>query len=146
VPVNWEDFEMTLTWRSDEMEYFLDLRTGEVRQYRSSVFGGDGEDLDLSEDEANEGLAEGHLVPIEPLEASVEYGWMAEFAALVTNARLRDRLEVALNGRGVFRRFKDVLASDPAQRERWFRFRDARVREAIRESHGRCWRHGAKRR
>lgn len=70
---------------------------------------------------------------IEALESSVEYGWMAEFAATVTDARLRDLLEVALDGRGAFRRFKDVLAGDAAERERWFRFRDGRVREAMRE-------------
>lgn len=36
VPVNWDDLKMALTWRSDELECFLDLRTGEVRQYRLS--------------------------------------------------------------------------------------------------------------
>lgn len=133
VPVNWDDLEMALTWRSDELEYFLDLRSGEVRQYRLSAFAGDAQDFELSEDEADAGLAEGYLVRIEPLESSVEYGWMAEFTASVTNARLRDRLEVALGGRGVFRQFKDVLVGDPAERERWFRFRDGRVREAMRE-------------
>lgn len=133
VPVNWDDLEMALTWGSDELENFLDLRTGQVRQYRVSSFAGDAQDCELSEDEADAGLAEGYLVRIEPLESSVEFGWMAEFAAAVTNARLRDRLEGALAGRGAFRRFKDVLAGDPAERERWFRFRDARVREAMRE-------------
>jgi hypothetical protein len=133
VPVNWDDLEMALTWRSDELEYFLDLRSGAVRQYRLSAFAGDAGDFELSEDEADAGLAEGYLVRIEPLEPSVEYGWMAEFAASVTDARLRELLEVALDGRGAFRRFKDVLAGDPTERERWFRFHDAQVREAIRE-------------
>lgn len=133
VPVNWDDLEMALTWRSNEVEYFLDRRTGEVRQFRLSAFAGDAQDFELSEDEADAGLAEGYLVRIEALESSVEYGWMAEFAASVTNARLRHRLEVALGGRGAFRRFRDVLTGDPAERERWFRFRDARVLEAMRE-------------
>lgn len=131
VPVNWDDLEMALTWRSDELEYFLDLRTGEVRQSRLVAVAGDAQDSELSENEADAGLAEGYLVRIEPLESSVEYGWMAEFATSVTDRRLRDRLEVALDGRGAFRRFKEVLAGDPAERERWFRFRDARVREAM---------------
>lgn len=131
VPVNWDDLELALTWRSDELEYFLDLRSGEARQYRLSVFANDAEDFDLSEDEADAGLAEGYLLRIEPLESSVEYGWMMEFAASVTNTRPRDRLEVALNGRGAFRRFEDVLAEYPAERGRWFRFRDERVRKAI---------------
>ena len=133
VPVNWDDLEMALTWRSDELEYFLDLRSCEVRQWRRRAFAGDGEDFELSEDEADARLAEGSLVRIEPLEASVEYGWMTEFTASVTNTHLRDRLEIALDGRGAFRRFKDVLAEYPPERERWFRFRDARVRKAMRE-------------
>ncbi|MGH9316937.1 MAG: UPF0158 family protein, partial [Thermoanaerobaculia bacterium] len=79
------------------------------------------------------GLAAGHLIHVEPLGSSVEYGWMAEFAGTVRDARLRDLLEVALDGRGAFRRFKDVLFDRPAERERWFAFRDGRVREAARE-------------
>jgi hypothetical protein len=131
VPVDWEGLETALTWRSDEHEFFLDVRTGEVRRYRLSVFGGDAEDNELTEDEADEGLAAGHLVRIEPIASPVEYNWMAEFAASVANARLRDRLERALDGRHPFRRFKDVLTEHPAERERWFRVHDDRMREAI---------------
>ncbi len=133
VPVDWEELETALTWRSDEHEFFLDVRTGEVRRYHLSAFGGDAEDDELTEDEADEGLAAGHLVRIEPIESSVEYDWMAEFAASVANARLRDHLERALDGRHPFGRFKDVLTEHPAERERWFRFHDDRVREAMRE-------------
>jgi hypothetical protein len=133
VPVNWDDLEMAMTWRSEELEYFLDLRSGEVRQYRSSMFAADADDVDLSEDEADEGLAEGHLVRVEPIESSVEYRWMEEFAVSVTDGRLRDLLKVALDGRGAFRRFKDVLAQYPREREQWFRFHDQRVRAAMRE-------------
>jgi uncharacterized protein UPF0158 len=132
VPINWDDLEMAMTWRSDELEYFLDLRSGEVRQHRVSAFADDADDVDLSEDEADEGLAEGHLVRVEPIESSVEYRWMEEFADSVTDARLRDLLEVALHGRGAFRRFKDVLARESHERERWFRFHDERVRAAMR--------------
>ena len=57
---------------------------------------------------------------------------MVEFAASVADAPVRDRLERALHGRGAFRRFKDVLAPHPAERERWFRFHDQQVRAAMR--------------
>jgi hypothetical protein len=81
----------------------------------------------------DEGLAAGRLIEVEPLPSSTEYGWMAEFAASVRNQRVRALLDVALDGRGAFRRFKDVLAGYPSERERWFAFRDQRVREAMRE-------------
>ena len=132
VPVDWDGLEMALTARSDEHELFLDVRTGEVRRYRLSAFDGDAADDELTEDEAAEGVAAGHLVRIEPIESSVEYDWMVEFAAAVPNARLRDRLGQMLEGRHPFRRFKDVLAQHPAERERWFRFHDERLRGTMR--------------
>ena len=131
VPVGWDDLELALTWHREEVVSLLDLRTGAVRHCRLSRFADEVEDFELSEDEVDAGEAECYLVRIEPLESSVEYGWMAEFVASVEDSRLRDRLEIALKGRGAFRQFKDGLAQSPATRERWFRFRDERVREAM---------------
>jgi hypothetical protein len=125
--------ELALTWRDGEHESYLDLRTGEIRQHRPFAFGSETDDDELSEERVEEGLATGDLVHIEPIESSVEYRWMEEFAASVGDGPLRDRLEHTLRGRRPFRRFKDALGKDPATRERWFRFHDARVREATRE-------------
>lgn len=130
VPVDWDDLEMALTWRSDEYTYYLDVHNGKVLTY--SILGS-GEDGDLSEEQVDEGLTAGRLVEVERLPSSTEYGWMAEFAASVRQPRVRDLLDVALDGRGAFRRFKDVLAGYPGERERWLAFRDERMREAIRE-------------
>lgn len=131
VPVNWDDLEMTLTANPGEWSCYLDLRTGEVQMVPVNRFGDD--DDWPSEDEIDAGLETGHLLYVEPLEASVEYGWMAKFAATVRDARLRDRLEAALDGRGAFRRFKDVLLGFPAERERWLAFHSARLHAAARE-------------
>jgi hypothetical protein len=133
VPINWDDLEIALTWRSDDIKPFLDLRTGTIRHYALSAFGIDAEELGLTEDEADRGEAEGYLVRIEPIESSVEYGWMEEFIGSVTDVRLRQHLSQALQGRRPFRRFKDALAASGAERERWFRFHDQRVRDAARE-------------
>jgi hypothetical protein len=131
VAVSWDDLEMALTGNPDSWTYYLDVRTGEVQMVPVDRLGVDG--AWPSADDIDEGLDAGHLVPVEPLGSSVEYGWMAEFTATVTDARLRDRLEVALDGRGAFRRFKAALLADPAARERWFAFRDPRLRLAARE-------------
>lgn len=131
IPVNWDDLEMALTTNADEWTCYLDLRSGEVQMVPVDRLGVDGEWP--SEDEIDEGLDAGHLIHVEPLGSSVEYGWMAEFTATVGDARQRDRLEVALDGRGAFRRFKNVLLDAPAERERWFVFRSERLGAAARE-------------
>ncbi|MBI2527310.1 MAG: hypothetical protein HYV93_15155 [Candidatus Rokubacteria bacterium] len=131
IPVNWDDLEMALTANGDEWTGYLDVRSGEVLMVPVDR-SGDGDDWP-SEDEIDAGLDAGHLIPVEPLGSRVEYGWMAEFAATVGDARLRDRLEIALDGPGAFRRFKHALLDSPTERERWFAFRDERLREAARE-------------
>lgn len=130
-PVNWDDLEMALTTNPVELTCYLDVRNGDVQMLPIGRFG---EDEGLpSEEEIDADLAEGHLIHVEPLGSSVEYGWMADFIGTVGNARLRDLLEVALAGRGAFRRFKDVLHDHPAERERWFASRDGHVRAAARQ-------------
>jgi len=59
------------------------------------------------------------------------YNLMVDFAATVRDPHLRELLEVALDGRGAFRRFRDVLARYPDERERWFEFRDNQTRRQI---------------
>jgi hypothetical protein len=130
-PVNFDDLGMALTADPAAWSYYLDRRSGEVQMVPVDRL--DDEGTWPSGDEIDAGLDAGQLIPIEPLGSSVEYGWMVEFAASVADARLRDRLEVALAGRGAFRRFKNTLLDDLVERERWFAFRDARLREAARE-------------
>jgi hypothetical protein len=131
VRVDWDDLETALTANPDEWRCYLDARSGEVQMTLADPFGAD--DEWPSEEEIDEGLAAGRLIPVEPLGSAVEYGWMAEFTETVRDSRLRDLLEVALNGRGAFRRFKTVLNDYPGERQRWFTFRDARLQEAARE-------------
>lgn len=61
------------------------------------------------------------------------YHDMEEFIATVDKSGFRVSLERAIQGRGAFRRFKDVLAQSFHERERWFRFKAARVEERVRE-------------
>jgi hypothetical protein len=104
VPVNWGDLEKALTSNVDEWACYLDVRNGGVQMAPIDSYG-DSDDRPSAEDVDAE-LAAGHLIPIEPLGSSIEYGWMTEFAESVADARVRARLEMALDGRGAFRRFK----------------------------------------
>lgn len=133
VPVDWDGLELALTMPSDEWASYLDVRTGAVHMWRTDTFGAEREDEELSEEEIEDGLADGSLVPVEPLPSSVEFEWMAEFADTVAGPRLRPSLQAALARSRPFRRFKDALAGDPRERERWFAFQAERLHEAMRE-------------
>jgi hypothetical protein len=130
IPIDWDELEIALTMHMEEVSNYLDLRTGRVELAANELLGND---AGLSEEEVQTGFLKGYLIHIEPLSSSVEYGWMVEFAETVADRRLREKLDVALDGRGAFRRFKDVLADYPAERERWFAVHDTRLRQAMEE-------------
>lgn len=119
VPIDWDDLEIALTMHSDEQTSYLDLRTGKVELGSNEVIGSD---VGLSEEEVETGFTEGYLIRVEPLSSQIEYRWMAAFAETVADRRLREMLDLALDGRGAFRRFKAVLSDYPVERERWFAY------------------------
>ncbi len=85
------------------------------------------EDQELNPDEGD------RYLPITVRETRAAYRTTVDFAETMKSGELRERLEVALHGKGAFRRFKDVLLGYPRERERRFEFEQARLREAIEE-------------
>ena len=71
------------------------------------------------------------MIRVPQADSHDEYNLMVEFAATVRDRHVRELLEVALDGRGAFQRFKKVLARYPKERERWFAFRDEDLRRQI---------------
>ena len=68
-----------------------------------------------------------------------EHRWMMEFAREVRSFRLKQKLYLALRGRGACQRFKEILKEAPEDGKRWQEFHHARWEELIQswlESHG----------
>lgn len=92
---------------------YVDLETGEV----ITVI--DGEEDSYTDNELR-------YLPI-PQGGSIEgYQDMVDFIETVEDRKLRDLLEVAINGRGAFGRFKNVLLRSEYESEltRWYTYRD----------------------
>ena len=85
----------------------------------------------LLEADAVEGGLGTRFLRVPEADSREGYGEMQAFIETVSSPRLQERLWAAIRGRGAFRRFKDVLASAPAERERWFAFKDARLRQRV---------------
>lgn len=116
IPIHWDDLESAFERNSPDTESFLDAITGHV----VSIVAGDPEAPVLKEKVAT---SIQNYVRVEPASSREQYRWMERFVASVAEAPLRDRLIMAIDGKGAFRRFKDVLVAYPAERERWFTYR-----------------------
>ena len=109
---------------SYEVEYYLDLETGEI------LFVSEG--MDDAETGKLKNQIEEELDRYEPIskaESFERYRDMQAFIATVEDDHLSELLEVAINGKGAFRRFKDLLLNYPKEREKWFEFRDGSMEE-----------------
>jgi hypothetical protein len=70
-------------------------------------------------------------IPIEAIPSRIQYQWLDTFIKSVDDPTVRGRMEAAVNGKGAFRRFKDILLTLPDERRRWFEFRDKLLRERL---------------
>lgn len=55
------------------------------------------------------------------------YGDMEAFRATVKDKKLQDRLQLAVSGGGTLRNHLDALNPSPSEKERWYKFREARM-------------------
>jgi hypothetical protein len=157
--IDLSELELAFDNGSDMISFYLDIETGDVVNVSEEIFSilerlydgyyneqsqtlgwenaFENEDIPgwehevLKEaDRVRAGLG-GRFIEI-PLQDSHEgYRDMEAFIDSVENSRLQGRLDQAISGRGPFRRFKDVLLDFPAERERWFKFKQVRLQQRI---------------
>ncbi len=122
----------------------FDGETGEVvtlpNELIDAVESGDEEEIeDLPEwelemiDTAKSVLADegGRFVEIPRRSSRKGYNLMVEFAESVANKHLREKLSVALDGKGAFGRFKSVLGDYPDELEWWYAFNGRAMRQEV---------------
>jgi hypothetical protein len=119
VPVDWEALEDAFENNAPEVHSYLHLPTGEVLRVVDGI----------ADPEMHSRIAsDTDYMRVEPVSSREQYRWMERFIPMVDEPDLRGRLSGAIDGKGAFRRFKDVLMSYGPERERWFAFRSERLR------------------
>jgi hypothetical protein len=119
VPIDWEALEDAFENNAPEVHSYLHLGTGEVLRVVDGI----------ADPEMHARIAsDANYLRIDPVSSREQYRWMERFIPMVEEGELRDRLGHAIDGKGAFRRFKDVLMSHGPERERWFAFRSERLR------------------
>ena len=122
VPIAWEALEDAFENNAPEVHSYLQLETGEVIRIVDGI--------------ADPGMhsrvmGDPAYLRIDPVSSREQYRWMERFIATVEEPELRGKLVHSIDGKGAFRRFKDVLMSYPVDRERWFTFRSERLRACM---------------
>ena len=112
--------------------YFLNLVTGEVVCF-SDYFGLSDEDerlldeIDGSDD----------YVAIERIPSHEAYQWMVDFVdemVAPADEHAAEKLSIALNGKGAFRRFKDTLHRlDDQWQQAWYQWKEKQIEAALDE-------------
>ena len=114
VPVDWEALEDAFENNAPEVHSYLHLTTGEVLRVVDGV----------ADPQMHARIsADPNYLRIDPVSSREQYRWMERFIPMVDETELRGKLAHAIDGKGAFRRFKDVLMTYAADRERWFAFR-----------------------
>ncbi|MFC1539910.1 UPF0158 family protein [Gemmatimonadota bacterium] len=125
-------------------EWYLDRDTGEVVIVPEEIFfelETDTFDPDEMTDWDRENQALARAMDDDPdrylwiprTEASETYELMLHFADSREDENLRRLLEVALDGKGAFGRFRHVLAEYPEERDEWFRIKDRATEKMARD-------------
>jgi hypothetical protein len=122
VPVAWEALEDAFENNAPEVHSYLHLLNGEVIRVVDGVA-----------DPATHAriAADANYLRVDPVSSREQYRWMERFIATVEEGPLRQKLLQSIDGKGAFRRFKDVLVAFPVDRERWFTFRSERLRTCM---------------
>ncbi len=112
--------------------YYLNLVTGKV-VFFSDDLGLSEEDERLSEeiDESDD------YVTVDRISSHEAYQWMVDFVdemVAPTDENAAEKLSIALEGKGAFRRFKDTLYRvDEKWQQAWYQFRDRQLKTAVEE-------------
>lgn len=158
--VDLDELAVALSNASYEMRYYLDLETGEVvlipgefsreLEYAyEEIYDEEGNRIITLEEYLEEECAYewqrevilladqveqmygSRYISIEEDDPHTDYRDMERFIRTVEDDEVRNRLWRAIQGRGAFRYFKDVLYDYPEVRQAWFAFKDARQEQRM---------------
>ncbi len=119
VPIDWEALEDAFENNAAEVHSYLHIPTGDVLRIVDGV----------ADPQMHARIAaDPTYLRVEPVSSREQYRWMERYIPMVEEPELQEKLARAIDGKGAFRRFKDVLMTYAADRERWFAFRSERLR------------------
>ncbi len=128
VRIPFEDLVRAYEQGSSDKRYFLDVQTGEIVPIFVEMLerGANTEDAQRIAKEVNTRY---FLLP--HMSSSEGYEEMEDFIETVKDKIAAEQLTKAIEGKGAFRQFREILAIYPAEEDRWFHERTERIEETV---------------
>lgn len=120
-------FEFALENHSFEIQYYLDLETGNIKMKSEDNFIED----EIEEEEIENNPERYHY--INPIDSSKSYEIMEDFIYSLEDKKIKDDLLDSINRKKPFRSFKDRLYNYPEIQERWYIFYDEELERIMKE-------------
>ncbi len=128
VKIDIGELEYAFEDNSPESCHYLNIETGDILLIMEYSYEDDAEKLS-KEIEAHPD----RYIEIPKADSHEGYADMADFADTVKDKNLQEKLAIALDGKGAFRRFKNVLLGYPKEEKEWFEFKNKRTRKRIQD-------------
>ena len=110
---------------SGTIDYYLDTETGEIEMdTEDDKFSPLGDEDELLYDDER-------YIRVPHADPHEGYEDMEAFIETIEELRIRDMLEVAIQGSGAFGRFKSALYRYPTEQKRWFAFKNKRLNRRV---------------
>jgi len=140
-----EDISIIMDTDRWEHQAYLDTKTGEIIHIPIEL-----DEDNIYDDEYISGLPEWEKEMVEEVKGVYEdeegryiiiperasrdaYETMVEFTKTLDDPNISEKLFDALDGRGAFRRFKNVLSRYPKIEEQWYKYKDELEKQEVRE-------------
>lgn len=131
-PVDLDMLEIAMEDSDLAHKYFLNLVTGQVVFFSDYLGLSDEDERLLEEIDGSD-----DYVAVERIPTSEAYQWMVDFVdemVAPADEDAAEKLFIALNGKGAFRRFKDTLHRvDDQWQQAWYGWKDQRLKVAVDE-------------
>ncbi|MDY6954771.1 MAG: UPF0158 family protein [Thermodesulfobacteriota bacterium] len=123
----------------DPILYFMEDSSGFASLHYLDLLKGEVVSPEIDDTISHEDVEdEDRYFPIAPITSDEGYEIMQDFAALEQSDEVRGHLISALEGKKPFRRFKDALADYPDTEEKFYAYKDNRLKKILRKQLAEC--------
>lgn len=132
INVSLDDLIDAFDFSDSDNQHFLDTHTGKIIFLQDPDFADETIEEEGLRQQIEEDIEERYIV-IPEHDSDEGYCDMQSFTETVKDKNLQEKLWIALNGKGCFRHFKDVLLNYPEEQEKWFNFKNNCIKKRVLE-------------